>query len=469
MDETLRDAESVKEFIELALERFQNVVDAESDNRTKALDDWKFKLGDQWPESYKSDRQADGRPCLTMNRLPSQVKQVTNEQRAQRPAAQVNPVGSGADVDTAEVLQGMLRHIELNSDAEIAYDNAFECMVTGGFGYWRLCTNYIDDESDDQEILVEWIENPFTVYLDPSAKKPDKSDAKFGFIIKDMSRKEYEAEYPNSKLAGLPELSSAGNGAPDWISEDGIRIAEYFYVETSDKTLNSGRKSEQRKVKWALINAVEILDEQDWLGDEIPIIGVYGDSAYVDGKRHLSGIVRNAKDPQRQINFMESAATEAVALAPRAPYTAAAGQTEDFPEWKTANTRNHSVLRYAAMDVNGKPVPPPQRNNVEPPIQAIMLMLRQANEDLKAVTGLYDPSLGNAHQDQSGKAIQNLQKQGDIGNLNWSDNLSRSMRSSYRKVLKLIPKIYDTQRIQRIVNPDGSAKMVNISNSQAAG
>lgn len=464
MDDGLSD----KEFIQLALDRFQQCVEAESKNREEALDDWKFKLGEQWPENYKKDRQADGRPCLTMNRLPAQVKQVTNEQRAQRPAAQVNPVGSDADVDTAEVIQGMLRHIEINSDAEIAYDNAFECMVTGGFGYYRIITDYADEEGLEQEIMVEWIENPFTVYLDPAAKKPDKSDAKFGFIFKDMTRLEYEAEYKDSQLASLEEMTSQGDVPAEWLSKDGVRVAEYFYVETEKKKLDNGREVTKRKVKWALINAVEILEKQDWLGKYIPIVPVLGDSANIDGKRYLSGIVRNAKDPQRQINFMESAATEAVALAPRAPYTAAAGQTENYPEWKTANTRNHAVLRYDAMDVQGKPVPPPQRNNVEPPIQAIMLMLRQANDDLKAVTGLYDPSLGNAHQDQSGKAIQNLQKQGDVGNLNWSDNLSRSMRYGYRMILDLIPKIYDTDRIQRIVNPDGSAKMVNITNSAGA-
>jgi hypothetical protein len=458
-EQTEQERERVKKFLRLAQTRFKLAAEAEAHGRAEALDDLSFRVGEQWPKDLELERQLDGRPCLTMNRLPAVIRQVTNEQRQQRPTVQVNPVGDGADVDTAEIFQGVIRHIEVISDAEIAIDSAFDHMVTCGFGDWRVITEVIDEEANQQELKVKKIKNSFAVYWDPAAVEPCLEDAGWCFLVEDVPIAEYQHNYRDTQAASLADFSSIGDNAPDWATKDTIRVAEYFHVEDDENG--------KQQVVWSKINAVEIIDEQVWPGKWIPIIRVLGDDLDVNGKRHLAGLVRHAKDPQRMYNYWISAATEMIALAPKAPFVAAEGQLEDHEkEWQEANTRSQAVLQYKPVSAGGGPAPPPQRQPYEPPIQAINQMTRQADLDLKAVTGLFDPPLGQNRTDQSGRAINSLQRQGDIATLNFSDNLARSIRHYGRILIDLIPKIYDAARVQRIIKPDGSIDHVVVHNGQ---
>lgn len=453
---------TVSEFISQAQRRFQQAAEAESDVRVQALDDLRFRTGNQWPEDIKITRSKDNRPCLEMDQIEQFIRQVCNEERQQRPSIQVNPVGSGADKETAEVEQGLIRHIEVQSQADAARDHAFEMMVTIGFGYYRVIVEE-DELTGEQEIYIRWIENPFTVYRDPNTTKQDKSDARWYFIIEDLTKEDYKEKYPKSSLASAEDFTSIGDSAPGWVTQDCIRIAEYFYTEGFGK---------DRKVYWSKINAVECLeggpdDEIEWQGKWIPIIPVLGINLRVENKVYQAGLVRKMKDPQRQYNYMNSAATEGIALAPKAPYVMAEGQNEGFEEmWRTANVRNWSTLYYKPTSVNGQAVPPPQRNTVEPPIQAMMEMVRQAKDDLQGAAGIYNPSLGAPSSDHSGKAILARQKQADITNLNWTDNLARSMWFEGRILLDLMPKIYTEPKVRRILDPDGTVRSVGIVSNQ---
>lgn len=473
----------VREFLALAKARFKLAVEAESENRRAALEDLKFRTGEQWSPDIETSRNLDGRPCLTINRLPQFIHQVTNEQRQQRPSIQVNPVGDGADEDTAEVFQGITRHIELNSEAEIAYDTGFESCVTCGMpGWWEITTDYIDNKSWDQEIKIKRKKNSFAIYDDPSSIEPDGSDADWRFEVEDVPIAEYKLDWKNSETAGLPDFQSVGDQAPGWADKDTIRVAKYWHVEQVERTATHPQTGQtrtvyDRKVICSIINGIEVLnlDNEDdkahlgkaWPGTWIPLVPVYADDLTVNGKRYLAGLVRYAKDPQRAYNYWKSAATEMIALAPKAPYIGAEGQFEGFEaRWMDANKRNFAYLEYKQVDVAGKPAPPPQRQVAEPPIQAMQEMLAGAENDLYGTTGIYPPSLGKTEGDQSGKAVLARQKQSDVANLNYSDNLSRAMRFTGRILLDLIPKIYDAPRIQRIVNPDQSVDHVIIHNGQ---
>jgi hypothetical protein len=477
----------LRKFLRIAIERFKLASEAEQKTRRDALDDLKFRAGEQWPSDIMTSRGLDGRPCLTINRLPPIIRQITNEQRQQRPSINVNPVGSGSDQDTAETLQGIVRHIEVNSDAEIAYDTAFESAVTIGFGFWGIETDYIP-KSFDQEIKIRRIKNPFMVYFDPSAVEPCYEDAMWAFEIEDIPKDEYKLDFPNSKAAALMDFESIGDQAPDWADKDTIRVAMYWHVEQTQRTLVktsmgevkweeevnqqteeviARRKVLDRKVVKSKINAIEILEETQWPGNWIGLVPVLADDLEIDGDRHLAGIVRDAKDPQRMYNYWHSSATETIALAPRAPYVGAVGQFENQEsKWQMANQRNLTYLEYNPVSAAGKDVPPPQRQQYEPPIQSMNLMLRNASDDLKSVTGVFDPSLGQQKSDQSGKAVQLLQKQSDVSNLHFTDNLSRAMRHTGRMLLDLIPKIYDSPRVQRIINPDQSVSQVVVHSGQ---
>lgn len=447
-------------FIKLALERFQLAAEAEASNRRDSLDDLKFSVGEQWDAAVKSQRETEGRPCLVMNRTQQMIRQVVNEQRQQRPAVQINPVGGGADKDTAEIEQGIVRHIEVNSDAEIAYDHAFELMVRTGWGDWRILTEVVDDGSNEQEIKIKRIKNNFSVYFDPACSEPDFSDARYAFIVEDLQHEEYKSRFGKSKAASrLSDLESVGDIPPGWMDETFIRVAEYYYIDGKDE-------AHRPIVKWALINCIETLKKTTWPGRWIPIIRVVGDDLQVDGKRYLAGLVRMMKGPQMQYNFMRSAAVEQVALGPKAPWLAAEGQIEGHEEeWRTSNRKNHAVLVYKSTDVAGKPIPPPQRNVVEPPIQATALMCQMADDDLMATAGVNIERLGgDKGSEKSGRAILARQQQSQVATSNFSDNLARAMRFNARQLIDLIPHIYDVTRIQRIINPDGSVDNIVIHN-----
>jgi hypothetical protein len=482
-----------KKLLEEALERWQAAAEATAEQRRVAKEDLEFRAGEQWPSDIKAERSAEKRPCLTINKLPQFSRQITNEQRKNRPAIKISPVSDGADEDTAEVLQGAIRHIEQLSNADVAYDTAFKGAVDQGFGYFRFTTAYTSSTAFTQEIQFKRIRNPFTVYLDPSAQEPDGSDANWGFVVEDLSKETYKRLYPKSKRAiGDTWETSVGDNIPDWVTKDGCRVAEYFYKKFEEVTLvllSDGavfekaeyealmaagqvpleitkvdeRQATKWKVMWCKHTATEILEETEWLGKYIPIVPVYGDELDVDGKVILEGIIRHAKDPQRMYNYWATAETETIALSPKAPWVGAEGQFEGNNKWETANTKNHAYLEYKPKSLAGVPLPPPQRNTAEPPVQAITNARLQATDDLKATTGIYDATLGARSNERSGRAITARDNQSQTSNFHFIDNLVRSVRHAGRILIDLIPKVYDAPQIMRIIGEDGSQRMVKVN------
>ncbi len=496
------DRGELERFLKTARERFQRAADAEREIRALAREDFQFYAGEQWPGHIQADRASAGRPCLTFNRLPQFAKQIINEERQSRPQIQVNPKGDGATVELAQILQGLTRHIEVASDAEIAEDTAFEHMVIGGFGHIRVITeNSVEMTGTladfDQEIRIKRILNPFTVYFDPAAQEPDYSDARWAFIIEDFSVSDYKSRFPGSALASLSDFRSIGDDEREWFGEGTIRVAEYFRVEktvrkrvalengttawldelpdvipadqpgvlTSDDGEIIVREVEVPTVYWDLINARERLKSRIWPGRYIPIIPVLGEELIVDGKRFLSGIVRHAKDAQRDYNFERSALVEAIALAPRAPWIVPEGAIEGYEQlYEAANRKNIAVLYYKPKDVGGQLVPPPARNVAEAPIRDLTVAVAQADNDMKATTGIYDAALGARGPQESGKAIIARKTESDVANFHFVDNMARSIRHLGRILLDLIPKIYDRPgRIARIVNPDQTHKVITLN------
>lgn len=487
----LNETESEKsdeKLLEEAHARLKLSLEAEQENRKLALEDIEFSAGKQWPSDIENNRASDGRPCLVINRIPQFIQQVTNDQRQNRPSIKVHPVDSGADIETAKVRQGLIRHIEYNSNADVAYDTAFDCAVTGGFGYFRIVTDYADPLSFEQDIIIKRIRNQFSVSFDPFSQEPDGSDANYAFVFEDLSIDEYKAKYPDTELSDAKDLDQIGNQKPDWVSDNSVRVAEYFYKEFKKEELvllNTGETllakdlpqvlptgvevASQRtalvpSIQWCKINGIEIIEKKKWVGKYIPIIPVYGKEIFIDGKRILEGVVRNAKDSQRMYNYWASAETEAIALAPRAPFIAAEGQLEGFEsDWASANRRNHSVLKYKPTSLDGVPVPPPQRNAFEPAVQAITQARMLASDDLKATTGIYDASLGAQSNETSGVAIQRRNVQAQTSNFHFIDNLTRSLKHAGRVINDLIPYIYDTERVARIIGDDGEERIVTLN------
>jgi hypothetical protein len=478
-----------------------------SQTREDELDDLRFYAGSpdnqwQWPADVLQTRGAvqgqtiNARPCLTINKLPQHVHQVTNEQRMNRPGIKVIPADDKADVDMADVFNGVIRHIEYISDADVAYDTACENQVSYGEGYIRLLTEYCDENTFDQDIKIGRIRNSFSVYMDPMIQDPTGADARWCFVTEDLTKAEYERMYPDAApISTLMSLGVGDQSIAQWIGENTVRIAEYFYIEYEKQTLNlypgnqtaftgtpedktlrmmfgkpiRTREADRKKVKWCKINGYDILEEREWAGTYIPVVRVVGNEFEVDGQMYVSGLVRNAKDAQRMYNYWVSQEAEMLALAPKAPFIGYGGQFEGYEQqWKTANTNNWPYLEVNpdVTDGQGAVLPLPQR--AQPPMASSGLLQAKAGaaEDIKSATGQYNASLGMTSNERSGKAILARQREGDIGTYHYVDNLARAIRHIGRQLVDLIPKIYDTERIARIIGEDGEPDTVKMNPMQ---
>ncbi len=494
---------SGRDLILRAKRDWRMVVSAESKLRQNQLDDKRFRASEQWDETSTNDRAADERPMLTINRLPQFIRQVTNAQRQANMAITVLPVGDGSDQDTAEVFQGIIKHIEDQSDAQVAYQTAGDDQATIGRGFWRIISEYTDEKSFTQELRIKRIRNAFSVYFDPSASEIDGRDARYAIVVEDMPKDVYIEKYGESSFASLSEFVSTGDDSvQDWMPEGKVRVAEYWYVDVTEDVIVliqwpdgdqevvsvkdfkdfpdqvkpfvkeiARRKVERRKVKVALINAVEILEGnedktegREWPGKWIPIVPVLGDEIDINGEIDYRGMVRDAKDPQRMYNFQNTALVETLALAPLAQWVGYAGQFEGHEDkWNQANRRRFPYLEVNPFSLDGKTVPLPRRETAEPALNGINVAIRQADNDLKATMGIYDPSLGSrGNQDQSGKAIAALQKQGELANSNFADNMARAIRATGRILVDLIPYFYDAPRVIRIMGSDEQQKTVMV-------
>jgi hypothetical protein len=487
--------------------RYKMAIGAYSDSREDELDDLRFMAGSpdnqwQWPADVLQTRGSvqgqtiNARPCLTINKLPQHVRMVTNEQRQNRPSGKVIPADDNADVQVAAIYDGMVRHIEYMSDADVAYDTACENQVTYGEGYIRILTEYCDENSFDQDLRIGRVRNSFSVYMDPMAQDPTGADAEFCFITEDLTKEEYEREYPNA--APISSMLASGVGdqyLSQWLDENTVRIAEYFYYTHKKETLNlypgnnsffegtpedkdmkrmgvkpiRSRQVDRRKVMWMKTNGFEVLQEQEWAGKWIPVVRVIGNEFEVEGQIYISGLVRNAKDAQRMYNYWTSQEAEMLALAPKAPFIGYGGQFEGYEmQWKTANTTNWPYLEVNpdVTDGAGAVLPLPQRAAPPLPQTGLIQAKMGASEDIKSTTGQYDASLGVGGNERSGRAILAREKQGDTGTYHYVDNLARAIRHITRQLVDMIPKIYDTERIARIVGIDGEVDMVKINPEQ---
>lgn len=477
-------SEENKSILELARQRFESGIEATNEIRKLAVEDLEFSAGNQWPDDAKKERAQDNRPCLVINRIPQFIRQVTNDQKQNKPAIKVFPVDDKGDVETAKIMQGIVRHIEYNSNANVAYNYAFDGAVRKGFGFFRIITDYVSPTSFDQEILIKKIQNHFSVVLDPNHIEPDGSDCEWGFIFDDIPKEEYLETYKDSELASMDDWQSIGSSKNDWIASDKVRIAEYFYKEYEEKTIlqlsdgstvfeddfdaslgiqvSNKRKTQVPVVKWAIINGIEVLEQKDFPCYYIPIIPVYGEEVQLENQRIFEGIVRHAKDSQRMYNYWASSETEAIALAPRAPYLVADGQIPDNykEQWSNANRRNYPYLTYKPTTIGGQVVGAPQRNSFEPAVQAITNARMQAADDMKATTGIYDSALGAQSREVSGVAIRGRQAQSQTSNYHFVDNLHSSLRHAGRIIIDLIPKIYDRERAARIIGDDDQQEIV---------
>jgi len=489
------------EFLAVARKRRKQAIDALNDSRKVQLEDVRFLAGNsdngwQWPEKVRQSRLNDpngARPVLTINKLPQHIRLVTNEQRQNRPSVKVLPVDDSGDPEVAEIFNGMIRHIEVNSDADVAYSTAFDNQVAHGEGFVRLITDYVDEVSFEQDIFIRRVPNPFAVDMDPSIQDPSGADAEWVFISDMMMEEEFEAEYPDAEPVSWEEVG-VGDQYEGWFDNENkrIRVAEYFYYESETRNILlwangevsvegealpesvvagekplKKRPTKVRTVKWCKLTGCAVLDRRDWAGKYIPVVRFVGNEVEIDGKKQIWGLVRNAKDPQRMVNYWASQEAEILALAPKSPYVGASGQFEGHEDkWQRANTVNYAFLEYEPVVQDGVAVPPPQRSAPPIPPAGFIQAKLQASDDLQSTMGQYNPSLGAEADEKSGKAIIARQRQADVGTYHYLDNANIAIRHVGRILVDMIPKVYDTRRVARILGEDNEPDTIQIDPNQ---
>ena len=479
-DET-DDAKGNKAIHARALKNYTTARDHWRDNARAYEEDVGFaRLEKQWDERLKKDREAAGLPCLTINKLPAFIRQVVNDARQNKPSIKVLPQDSNADPKTAEIYSGLIRNIETASDADVAYDTAIDNAATGGFGFFRINTAYVSDDSFEQDIVFERIIDPLTVLPDPYSEAADSSDWSFCFITKLYTKAQFAKEFPGAE----PVDFNVADFPVEWIEDDDrIVVAEYWerleapreivLVQSATDSQVIDRKAFEaefepqgyviqgeprtvidHKVVVHRVTGVGVIDSTDWAGKHIPIIPVYGEEVVYQGKRHYRSLIRPARDSQIMVNAWESSATATVALAPRAPWIAEEGSLDVDPNWSRANSASLPFLTYK------KGAQPPQRQAFQGMPAGDLQMALRASDNLKSVIGIFDAGIGARSNETSGRAIMARQRESDTSTFHFIDNLSRAIRCAGRILIDLIPKVYSPGRVIRILGEDGTPSTV---------
>ncbi len=475
-------AESIEERIKKAnktYEYWQPIFDS-------AREDLFFQSDDkyaQWDIKDAEKRKKSGRPVLTIDQLSQFVNQVSNDIRMNTPSIDIIPDGDGSDEETAEIFQGLIRNIEYKSNADDAYDNAVNFAIKCGLGYIRIDHDYSSETSFEQELKIERIINPFSILFDCESVSPDGKDAKYCFIMDKMDIEEYRKKYPGAseKSFTITDHYTSDN------DEDKITLAEYFYIEEEDITIvNDGdsvriledgeevedgvlkRKSTRRVVHRCLLNGEEELEKTTFPGDYIPIVPVYGEENWIDGKRYLNSLIRRSKDSQRMYNYWASMETELLMRSPKGMWKAAEGTTEDYAD-DYINPEKTAVYRYKQVDSSNRPAAAPEYiQPVQIPAGIVNARL-QTTQDIRATMGLYDSFLGQQDNAISGVAIKARQGEGNRAVFHFGDNLVRSITQVGRVLVSAIPQVYDTPRIVRVIGKEETNDLVGINGMYVEG
>lgn len=465
-----------------ARDRLQYLEEKDGDNRKQARVDTEFVYvpGKQWDPSIKQKRESWGDPCLEFPQLKQFVNQVVNDQRQNRPGIRVHAASGDASKEVADIIQGMVRGIEYDSQAEAIYDCGYHGAVVGGRGYWRVKAEYEGPDSFNQVLRLERCQDPDMVRLDPDYRDPDGGDRNWGYVLEKVPRDEFAERWPDAEPLDIQMRDGV------WYPDDKtVMVADYYervlkvrelvalrdgtigfrddlekvYAQaggTIDSLVIKKRKAESYTVKWYTIaGGDQILETHVWPGTIIPIVCAMGDEVVVDGKRLFQGVITQGKSSQAMFNYGMTNQAIHLALTPRAPWVAAVGQIKGLETiWNEANNRNWSVLPYHPIDIEGTALPPPQRQAPATPDAGWLNWTQQMQGLMRSTIGMYENTLGIRGQEQSGRAILAREKQGDNATYHYADNLARAIALTGRIIVECIPYYYDAERIVHIIGED---------------
>ena len=464
---------------------------ADHDNREKARESHLFvdKRDGQW-EPYWWNNNA-GKPRYTFDMVNPIVDQVTAEIEQSDFDIKVSPQSGPASKETAMVMDGLIRNIESMSRAKEIYINAGRGMATAGYDGWMVSHKYADEESFDQDLVIEPVPNFIDrVWFDPASYRQDKSDAQYAFLLHPVSKAEYASRWPEGSEASV---SDDREGDAYYDKAEVIVVGQLFYVKRKpmelvlmsngavyeatddfekvvDELAAAGLTEVRRRTAYKNVVCSHFYDATDWLEDEeetifdrVPVIPVYGNFKITENKTIYWGVVEKLLDPQRVLNYSMSREIEEGALAPRAKYwmtlTQGAGHEDSL---STLNTNSDPVQFF---NVDPENPGPPQQNGgamVNPGLRTISESMRQL---IGQTAGMFAANMGDNPGLQSGVAIERLQSKGDNGTVKYFRALETAIAATGDLLVKTIPKVYDTRRTVRLLYEDNTTEMITLNDT----
>jgi hypothetical protein len=499
-----------EEILKEARERFKRGYDFEADFRPQYLDDIKFAAGDpdnhwQWPSEVYNQRVSDTskKPTMTVNVVQGMVFSITNDFRQNLPSVAIKPTGDESTFDSAQIFEALMRNVEYTCNARSIYMDCYQSEVEGGIAYCRVNTAYDDDDTDAQSFVIEPVRSHMGVLLDCDIKQKDGSDAGWGFIWDQLSKEEFERQYPK---VDLTTVTTPLDIADDWIGEDSIRVCEYYRIEKKEDELIWFREPDKdgqpghisqfkmstmppeikqalkeaeangseikrrriwnRKLQWFKIAGNQIIARIEKLpgsGKYIPIIRWLGRERLIEGKLDRKGIVRPLKDTQRSINYNVSSDTEFNALQPKSPYVGPKAAFEgNETAWNSLNTKNPPYLPVNHKDEDGEPIPEPTRSVGPTEAPAYANAINRALQHMGIISGIPDAKLGQTSNERSGLAIKERRQGGENANYDFAENAAMAVTHIGRIFLDWAPHVYDTERTVKAMGRDGQQTDIKI-------
>lgn len=498
-------AEELKDF-ELLHKAKQNVNDWFGwwgDNISRGQDDRRFLFETQWDEKELRENQYLGKAQLQFNKLYDFYRKALAEQRKNTVAIELRATRNATQLDqaTIDLHAGLLRSIAYNSKTEVIYQTAFATQLHTSFGAIRVKTDWEDQKSFNQQILIEAYENPERCFWDPSAKLPDKSDGDYCGVYTTYSKEYFKRLYPDVDVESIRQpTASTGNFA--WVSNKTVTVVEYYYKEYFDemiyelangevvtrKELNQikdmiddarlmmadelmlmqleaqievvqKRRSKNYNIKKCILTENKILEESKWPSKYLPIVYVDGDSYWDREKQYTQSFIRHAKDAQRFLNYCAIEIATALKNSRKETFLVTPNQIKGFEKiWKNTE-KQQGALPFNYDPQAGAPVklPPSELS------QSLLQQYQRAELDVQSIMGIYEASRGMQGNEVSGVAIDNRGRQSNNAMFIFFDNLSRAVEQVGRIVLDLMPYIYDTERPLTITDQNGNTHDVIIN------
>ena len=482
-----------------ARDRLNISIEDDGDNRRLAKEDLLFREGENhWDNNYVTSETQQS-PELVINFTDTLVGRVVNSIAELETRGKCHPIADGADTERADVINGLGRHVEYRSSASVAYDNATDCAVSMGWGWFRLLAEWAAQDSFDKEIRIAPIMDPFTVYPDPGAVMPTAQDMRWCLLSVKQSRVEFKRLNPGVDLIPWNDVGR-DEGRTDWEDKEEIRIAQYFRIFDKTETLYQlktadGRKfgvfksdmpSEQQlrrigaeiideregtrsQVQLFHLNGSKVVSREILPGTFIPVVRVQGNARSIDGRIYRRGMVRTLQDPQRMVDYGEVAKIKRLGLTVMSKYIAAEGQLDGHPEWTDANVLPIPTLTYkpvTKMTEQGEVLlPPPQ---AIPPAQVeagFSEFVQGMRSNLLAIAGMPNEPGQDQQQGQtvSGRALQRRDKLSDQSHSQYYKNKKLAVAHGWRIMLDWFPPYYSEERMQRIIGGDGKPQMVTLN------